>query len=449
MRINAKLVTNVVPALAIASVVAVVGNANWRDSRHARARLTIAPLLGERGAPKTSREGLTARIKEMQARLAARPEDSGAAVLLADALMRQARVTGNGGLTVQAEQALQGVLGEDPGDYDAQRMLGAVYLSQHRFRKAIAAARRARDMRPTDAWNYGVMGDGHIELGEYDAAFAAFQTMMDLRPSAAAYGRAAYAIELRGDLDRALATMRMAANATTPHDPESQAWHHAQLGDLYYRLGRLDDAQREYNHANFVFPSHPFAMVGIARVTAARGEYRGALSLYRQQLERAPTLDVAAAAGDLSARLGDPVAAERYYAMAEAIARENTMSDGSLAGFLAERDRKRDEAVRLAERTAATRHDIFTEDALAWAYFKVGRFDDAAAASARAMRTGTRDRRILYHAAAIRNAVGDKEAARTLAARAIEGHPRFDPLIAPEAANLLHTLTSVVSIAQR
>jgi len=47
------------------------------------------------------------------------------------------------------------------------------------------------------------------------------------------------------------------------------------------------------------------------------------------------------------------------------------------------------------------RHDIFTEDALAWAYFKVGRLDEAFAASQRALRTGTRDERILSRAARI------------------------------------------------
>ena len=56
--------------------------------------------------------------------------------------------------------------------------------------------------------------------------------MMQLRPSAAAYARAAYARELQGDLDGALRLMQMAADATSPHDPESQAWHYAQVGDL-------------------------------------------------------------------------------------------------------------------------------------------------------------------------------------------------------------------------
>jgi hypothetical protein len=81
-------------------------------------------------------------------------------------------------------------------------------------------------------------------------------------------------------------------------------------------------------------------------------------------------------------------------------------TEANLALFLAERDRKLPEAVAIAERVAAVRHDIFTEDALAWAYFKSGRLAAARAASAQALRTGTHDDRILSHAASIRAAAG-------------------------------------------
>ena len=43
-------------------------------------------------------DGLRQRISEMENRLQDRPQDAGAAVLLADALLRQSRVTGDGRL---------------------------------------------------------------------------------------------------------------------------------------------------------------------------------------------------------------------------------------------------------------------------------------------------------------------------------------------------------------
>lgn len=251
----------------IVFVAALVVYANLRDARAARALLALPP--GVPGGPVTTREGLDRSIDMMRTRLSANRADAAAAVALAEALLRKARVTNDGKLAVEAERALEGVLAAEPMDYGARRMLGAVYLSQHRFAEAVRAAERARDMRPADAWNYGVVGDAYLELGELANAIDAFDEMMRRRPSAAAYARMSYALERQGQLERALRLMQMAADATTAHDPESQAWHYAHLGHLYSRMGRLDKARLEYQRALFTFPGHPYAVDGLARVRNA------------------------------------------------------------------------------------------------------------------------------------------------------------------------------------
>jgi tetratricopeptide (TPR) repeat protein len=372
---------------------------------------TTGPLTSGSGAhapnaraATTSREHLQRTIDAMRQRLSRQPADAQAAVALADALLRQARVSGNAGLASVAEQALTRVLKDEPLEYDARRMLAAVYLSEHRFRDAIREAERTRSQRPDDDWNYGVLGDGHVELGEYDEAFAAFQRMMDLRPTAGAYARAAYAFELSGRLDAALEAMRLSTDATAPNDPESLAWHHAQMGDLYRQLGRLDEADFEYRWAERSFPGHPFAKVGLAKMKETRGDRQGALAAYEELMSRTPSPDAAEKLGDLYASLGRMPEASQQYALAEAGWRFDSPQPAALARFLADHDRRLDEAVRLSEQAAADRHDIFTEDALAWCYFKAGRLDDADAAMQRARRTGTRDRMILAHAAAIARA---------------------------------------------
>src|ERR1043166_4659820 len=172
----------VVPVAIIVAVAAMVAYANWRDGKRSRAPYTTALPAGAAGGVKTSREDLDRRVKEMEARLAAHPDDHGAALLLSDALLRQTRITGNPGLALRAEQVLKRVLTDDPGSYDANRTLGALYLSQHRFREGIRVAEKNRPARPADPVNYGVIGDGHLELGEYDEAFDAFDRMMKLRP---------------------------------------------------------------------------------------------------------------------------------------------------------------------------------------------------------------------------------------------------------------------------
>jgi len=141
---------------------------------------------------------------------------------------------------------------------------------------------------------------------------------------AAAYARVSYARELQGDLPGALRLMQMAVEATAPQDAESIAWHHAQIGHLYLQMGRIDEAEREYQHAEFAFPGHPFAADGLARVAAARGDYARALELATPHHAGLPTATEAALAGDLLTALGRTDEAERQYALAEAAGRKAT-----------------------------------------------------------------------------------------------------------------------------
>jgi len=97
------------------------------------------------------------------------------------------------------------------------------------------------------------------------------------------------------------------------------------------------------------------------------------------------------------------------YARAEAIERDAWLTEARLttnvARMLAERGVRTNEAVQLAEEATRNRKDIFTMDALAWAYYRAGRMVDAEAASRKARRTGTVDRRILQHAEVIDRSV--------------------------------------------
>src|SRR3989475_5330811 len=352
MSMSRSRASNLIGIAIIAAVAAMVAMANWRDAHRGKDGDTTAALIGTPGAPTTSREELAQRVKDMDARLATHPDDAGAAILLADALLRQTRVLGNPGLAVRAERVLAHVLSGDPSNYDANRMLGALYLSQHRFREAVKVGETNRDARPYDPVNYGVIGDGHLEVGEYDAAFDAYDRMMALRPSAAAYSRVATARELQGHLAGALESMRLAADATGADDPEALAWAHAQLGDLYVQLDKRYEAKQEYSAASHAFPGHPFAVIGYARVIAAEGDLGGALTLLQRLADASPTPDLAARIGDLLERMGRHEAAERQFALAESGWRADAPEPKKPAPFLPGHERRIHEPIALPRQAA-------------------------------------------------------------------------------------------------
>ena len=436
-----------IPTLLTATVAMVVV-ATWRDARGPAASLrpSVSPI------DLTTRDELATTVDRMERRLASNPADGDAVVRLAQALIRVQRVDSDAAAVLAAERRLRAFLSAMPDHYEAQRMLGPVLLSQHRFRDAIREAERARAMDPADAFNDGVIGDASIELGDYDRAFEAFDRMGARRPGPPAYARVAYALELKGDLDAALESMRMAADGTSAHDAEGQAWHYAQLGHLLMQRGRLGDAKREFERAAFTFANHPYALAGLARVKIAEGDDRGALGLYEQLHARTPTPETAAMLGDLEGKLGRVDRAESYYVEAQRLEREGWAFEEpqpqALARFFAERGRNIAQAVKLAEAAAGQRHDIFTMDALAWSYYKAGRLAEASIAADGALRTGTRDPRILYHAAAIKYARDNPAAARSLLERLSAPELRLD-LFASDAAQQLMSVVNAAPVQAR
>jgi len=264
--------------------------------------------------------------------------DSAAAIRLAGSLLKQARILNQASLPLRAEAALDEVLAANPSDYFARRMRANVYLTQHRFRDALREAERCRALRADDPAIDGIIGDASLELGDSATAFAAFDRMMSRRPDAAAYARVSYARELQGDLDGAIALMAMAESATSAHDAEAQAWHAAQLGHLYQATRQLARARREYARAGALFPGHPLAETGLARVDLASGRAAEALARLNKQLQSRPSATDFELAGDAYVMLDRVDDAERAYKLAEAMWMSDTPEPAQLARFQAGRE---------------------------------------------------------------------------------------------------------------
>lgn len=258
----------------------------------------------------------------MTARLAESPTDSDAAVRLADTWLRQARVLNRSSLHMQAEEVLNRVIDAHPSDYLAHRMRAAVYLAQHRFQDAILEAGRCRALRRHDPVIDGILGDALLELGDLPGAIEAFDRMLAQRPDAASYARASYARELQGDHRGALVLMTMADEATSAHDVESQAWHASQLGNLHVSAGNLQEALRQFTRADTLFPDHPFATLGLARLDLLEGRPAEALRRLQPRLDAAPSADDFQLAGDAWLKLGHADEARRHHALAAALAAE-------------------------------------------------------------------------------------------------------------------------------
>ena len=104
-----------------------------------------------------------------------------------------------------------------------------------------------------------------------------------------------------------------------------------------------------------------------------------------------------------------------------------------LALFYADHDMKLAEALDLAQKEFEVRHDIYTWDALAWAFYKNGKYWKRPKRS-RAMRPGTRDALLLFHAGMIAKGLGQHALAKESCRLHSTSIPSFHVIYAGVAA---------------
>jgi tetratricopeptide (TPR) repeat protein len=384
------------------------------------------------------------RIEAAQSKIKLAPDEPDGYNLLASAYSQKARETGDFSLNAKAEEALSRSLEVAPDNYDALKLRAKTLLTYHRFRDALDVARRAQTLRPRDHDVYGALTDALVELGDYEEAVRAAQTMVNLRPDTASYSRISYLRELHGDTEGAIEAMRTAVRAASPQDPENLAWCLVQLGNLLLNGGKPTEAEREFDRALKTFPDYRMGLEAKARARIAAGDLESAANIYRREQELDPnSADAALALGDLYTKQGQAEEAKRQYERFESLERKNAVAENDwhhLVYFWADHNQNLDEALTLARRAREQRADIHTCDALAWTLFKQGQFTEAKASIDEATRLGTRDARILYHAGLIYNELGDRRKAAEYLRLALEMNTSFDLLQADTAHRVLNTI---------
>jgi tetratricopeptide (TPR) repeat protein len=169
----------------------------------------------------------------------------------------------------------------DSLNFEALTYKSLIYLSQHHFADGLALAEKAQKLNPFNAFIYGLLVDGNVEMGHYDSALANADRMESVRPDIRSYARIAYLREIYGDYPGAIEAMKMAVNAGGQGD-ETTEWTRIQLGRLYEKTGDLKNAEMNYMVALTDRPDYPYALTGMARIAVAAKDYSMAINFYRK-----------------------------------------------------------------------------------------------------------------------------------------------------------------------
>ena len=350
------------------------------------------------------------RIKTYEELLKKTPGDFQLQAGLVPAYLEKLRQSGDATYLERASKLVDRMLAQDSGNLTALRFQNEVGLERHEFE---AVAERAADITkfaPSDQGNWGNLGDALMELGEYERAGQAYTKMFALRPNLASYNRLAYFRFVTGDAEGAIRLMKEAVAAGDPI-PANTAWCSAELGDIYFKTGKLSEAADAYRAALRLFPALHRAYAGLGKVEAAQGRTPIAIQDYEKAQAMVPMVEYAGALEDLYTKAGMEAKARSQRELIEMIEKlgkaTNEKTNRNLALILADRGRDLPLALQLMETELPTRGDVYTWDALAWVLFKSGRLEESKAASAKAVRLHTPEPVFYYHANEIARAAHD------------------------------------------
>lgn len=398
------------------------------------------------------------QIRFFQWKVSQDPDDLFNYDRLGVAYIQKARETGDITYYDLAAKALEKSLALEstrPEAAPATKHLATVYYAEHRFTETLVLAQKAIDLNPRDVTPYALLGDAHCEKGEYDKAWAAYRKLQNPEdPQSAISGiqylqqsRASASSLLTGDTKAAIDHMRRAVeiSVTSSMPKESIAWSQFTLGENYLQLGDLANARTAYADALKTYPGYHRALSGLAKVASAEGHLPESIELYKKAISVIPLPAYAAALGDVYAKAGNTVEAKKQYDLVEYIGQLNafnqTVYNRELSLFYSDHDIHLQQALDLAHKEFEVRHDIYTWDALAWALYKNSQPEQAAAAVKEALRLGTKDPQILFHAGMIFERLADKDDAKEYLRRAIALNPQFHLFYADLARATLQRLS--------
>jgi tetratricopeptide (TPR) repeat protein len=422
------------------SLLILAGAVVWRVLLDPPAPVPLDSDTFETLSPQVSTVDLITRYQDQ---LRTNPQDTTAYAYLGWAFLQRVRETGDASLYARAEAAFRAALQRDPQELDAVTGMGSLALSRHQFAEGIRWGEQARAIAPYRAQVYGIIGDGQTELGRYDDAVTSVQKMVDTRPDLNSYSRVSYQRELHGDVPGAIDAMQRAVQSGNPQ-AEGTLWTQVQLGNLYFNSGDLARAEATYRQALQVKPDYVYALAGVARIYAAHGQYDQAIPIYRDVIGRLPMPEFVIALSDIYEVTGQTALARQEEGLVRAIEQLYISAgvdvDMELALFDADHGGDPAKVVAQARAALTRRPTVYASDTLAWALYQAGDAAQARTYSEQALRLGTRDALLYYHAAMIANALGDKAQARAHLQKALAINPAFSIRYSSKAQDLLAEL---------
>lgn len=371
-------------------------------------------LLAAQQAPVGSASPVDLRIAAAQKQVKSNPSPA-TFNDLAFAFLRRGRDSRDETSYLEAGKALSESLRLSGDNYDAQKLRVAVLLGLNDPVEALKLAAELNHKVPDDIAGWASLVDTNVAIGNYGEAERDAQWVLDLRPgSSLGFEKAASLRELFGDSEGAIEFFDEANRRTSQNDVDQKSWLLTRKAQLLLRSGNSDAASRILAEALRLFPDSQLAIASLAQVRLAEGNNPAAVTLLETCYRRVPSAVNLYALAEALSRSGQAQEAASRFALFEKQARSELSKHRDagllLISYYLDTKPKFAEALALAQRGAAERHDADTLATYAWALYRNDRFSEAKAQMEKALAVGIRDPVYFCHAASISKMAKDSAA---------------------------------------
>jgi tetratricopeptide (TPR) repeat protein len=406
----------------------------------------VAPIA-DTGAPASGptadgRLPIADRLAFWSARVDANPGDFLSLAQLGIVEAEQARLTIDLGGYERALAEIDRSLALVPAYPPTIRARGTIRFALHDFDGALADAETVLLAAPSDPTALALRGDAQVELGNPDAAVEDYRRLSAISPGPWLDVRLARLASATGDRERAVSLARKAVAEAASADPAEAGFYAYALGEYARLAGDGATARSSYMDALERRATDVAALVGLARIDAFEGRTTAAVAGLEAAAAIVPQPETLALLGDLQTMNGDPGATAtfktvRFIGQLGSI--QGQVYDRQLLRFELDHTGASAAILDAARASLAARPDSTGHDLVAWALYRLGRIDEAAAEITAARAHGADDARLRFHDGAIALAQGHPSSGRALLAAAIADGPALDPIERAEAIDLSDT----------
>ncbi len=373
-------------------------------------------------------------IAMMERRIDKNPQDFFSMTILGQLLMRDAKERDDHTSYDKAEEAFRkAIQTNEEAASSAQVYLIGALQSQHKFKQALEQSEIALKALPGNLVAISSKGDAELELGDVAAAEKSYQIVAEQAQTPGVLARLARLKELQGKPQEAIELIKEAREKSVAADERTEtiAWYDFRLGMMLFGIGDLKGAEEAYNSGLARQPDDVKCLDGQAEVMVARGEYETAEKIYRRSLDLEEAPPTLAKFGDLLAMMNKSDEAKKNWDRAEELMKQEAATTGTAhyrerALFLMSHDRHLELALELAQKDLENRNDIYTQDTLAWALYKNGKYEQAYEKSSASQQSNVQDAGLQYRAGMIAAKTGHEDQAIEKLKLALKINPYFD-----------------------